>query len=176
MRSPFFSYSVFNVWGCSNLIFSKVYRLAGPLNLSQSATQRCTALSGTQCLFFWSFPIVLSSRDVWYRVLHRKNPCVELLYKLIPTAFPSPSCHVLYECPTKLPVWIQVWPKYFTSPFSTSLLQQALIRLFFPRCIGGVGFVSSIIIRNTLLSIWRLYLIVVRLLPRSSSWLLNAFC
>ncbi|KAF1807793.1 hypothetical protein FB192DRAFT_1273147, partial [Mucor lusitanicus] len=41
---------------------------------------------------FWKLPILLQSRTVWYRLIHRKIPFKAILHRFIPTTHPSPAC------------------------------------------------------------------------------------
>ncbi|KAI8986498.1 hypothetical protein BDB01DRAFT_891228 [Pilobolus umbonatus] len=84
---------------------------------------------------FWKLQISLHPRTVWYRSIHRKLPCKQLLH-------PTPHCilylssspgidsydHSLFLCPMKIRVWFSISPFTFRRPLYTFLLviQQAL--------------------------------------------------
>jgi hypothetical protein len=80
-------------------------------------TINTSPLSPSQWRLFWKLPILLQSRTVWYRLIHRKIPSKSILHYFIPTTHPSPSCalcstqnpediqHFFFTCPLKLAVW-----------------------------------------------------------------------
>lgn len=79
-------------------------------------------------LSFWKFPLSHSTRNVWYRILHRKLPCRAFLHSIMPEVFSFPSCitcgqseetieHFLYQCPLKLTVWQHIWEEHFSVHF-----------------------------------------------------------
>ncbi|KAK4521393.1 uncharacterized protein ATC70_012008 [Mucor velutinosus] len=80
-------------------------------------TINTSPLSPSQWRLFWKLPILLQSRTVWYRLIHRKIPSKSILHHFIPTTHPSPSCplcltqspediqHFFFTCPLKLAVW-----------------------------------------------------------------------
>ncbi|KAG1305043.1 hypothetical protein G6F64_008697 [Rhizopus arrhizus] len=41
---------------------------------------------------FWSYPLSHHGRNIWYRLLHGKIPCRELMYKIVPLPFPDGAC------------------------------------------------------------------------------------
>ncbi|KAF1797749.1 hypothetical protein V8B55DRAFT_1345902 [Mucor lusitanicus] len=84
---------------------------------SDTPSLNISPLSSSQWRLFWQLPILLQSRTVWYRLLHRKIPSKSILHHLIPNNHPSPQCplcssqgiediqHFFFTCPLKLAVW-----------------------------------------------------------------------
>ncbi|CEP12431.1 hypothetical protein, partial, partial [Parasitella parasitica] len=96
-------------------------------------------LSSSQWRLFWKIPILLQSRTVWYRLLHRKIPSKSNLHHLIPNTHPSPQCplcssqgiediqHFFFTCPLKLAVWQFTASTYLShTPLTDETLLQFL--------------------------------------------------
>jgi hypothetical protein len=97
-----------------------------------------TTLLPAQWKRFWSIPIPLPARTVWYRCIHKKLPTKQRLHQLIPTTHQSPLCtvcslatieddfHFLFACPPKLAVWQNIFQTYiqrqYIEPSSISQL------------------------------------------------------
>ncbi|KAI8373449.1 hypothetical protein EDC96DRAFT_427498, partial [Choanephora cucurbitarum] len=80
-------------------------------------------LSSSNWSPFWSLPIPLQARTVWYRLLHNKIPNRSFLYNLTLLFFPSPLCHIcstttksvdhfFFLCPSKAQVWLRILSSY----------------------------------------------------------------
>ena len=74
---------------------------------------------------FWSYSIPLHARTVWFRGIHNKIPCRQLLHTIMPSVVDSSICsicssstaedtvsHFLFSCPLKLAVWRSVFNMY----------------------------------------------------------------
>ncbi|OBZ81199.1 hypothetical protein A0J61_10752, partial [Choanephora cucurbitarum] len=72
---------------------------------------------------FWSLPLPLQARTIWYRLLHNRISCRSILHSRIPSEFPSPLCHIcstgedtidhfFFLCPPKLAVWLHILTSY----------------------------------------------------------------
>ncbi|KAG1442275.1 hypothetical protein G6F56_011136 [Rhizopus delemar] len=91
---------------------------------------------------FWSFSIVHSARNVWYRLLQAKIPCRAFLHHVNLSSVPDSACllcgqleiieHFIFLCPHKTPFWSSIWTQYFQNSFDTYRLTQALSYLSFP--------------------------------------------
>lgn len=115
---------------------------------------------------FWSFEISHKSRNVWFRLLHKKLPCLSILHSFIPIKFVTSICyicctavddpsHFMFLCPPKLLVWQTLWSEYFDLNFSKQTLQDALLLLRLPSTKKSVTISSASIFGATILAIWR---------------------
>jgi len=82
-------------------------------------------LSASAWRRFWSYSIPLHARTVWFRGIHNKIPCRQLLHTIMPSVVDSSICsicssstaedtvsHFLFSCPLKLAVWRSVFNMY----------------------------------------------------------------
>ncbi|ORZ07446.1 hypothetical protein BCR42DRAFT_307920, partial [Absidia repens] len=93
---------------------------------------------------FWSIRTSPASRNIWYRLLHRKWPTSSLLHSFLPNLAPTPFCsfcptthadlfHMAIACPSILNIWESIWEYHFIyTPFTTNGLWLALTCLRFP--------------------------------------------
>ncbi|KAG1460822.1 hypothetical protein G6F56_005860 [Rhizopus delemar] len=75
---------------------------------------------------FWSFSMVHSARNVWYRVLHQKIPCRAFLHRIDLSSVPDGACllcgqpetseHLIILCPRKTPFWSSICSIIFFLP------------------------------------------------------------
>ncbi|OAD70417.1 hypothetical protein PHYBLDRAFT_171169 [Phycomyces blakesleeanus NRRL 1555(-)] len=114
---------------------------------------------------FWSFVLPYASRNIWFRLLHRKISCRSALHHRVPTAFPSATCslcgttdesqdHFLFTCPLKLPLWETFWHTHFGFSPQTSDIHNALYKFTFPPPLDPTLEPASIF-GSALLAVWR---------------------
>ncbi|KAI9012090.1 hypothetical protein CLU79DRAFT_873204 [Phycomyces nitens] len=71
---------------------------------------------------FWSFVLPYASRNIWFRLLHRKISCRSALHHRVPTAFSSATCSLCEPASifgsALLAVWRHHWAFVFDqAPF-----------------------------------------------------------
>ncbi|OAD68211.1 hypothetical protein PHYBLDRAFT_173701 [Phycomyces blakesleeanus NRRL 1555(-)] len=114
---------------------------------------------------FWSFPLPLVARNIWFRGLHDKISCRARLHSLLPLAFPSPTCsicslfsdsqdHFFFTCPLKNAVWIGMWLEFFGTIPTPTALHNAFHFFSFPSSLNS-SIPPSTVFGCTLLAIWR---------------------
>ncbi|OAD80080.1 CCHC-type zinc finger transcription factor [Phycomyces blakesleeanus NRRL 1555(-)] len=114
---------------------------------------------------FWSFPLPLVARNIWFRGLHDKISCRACLHFLLPLAFPSPTCsicslssdsqdHFFFTCPLKNAVWIDMWLEFFGTISIPTALHNAFHFFSFPSSLNS-SIPPSTVFGCTLLAIWR---------------------
>ncbi|KAG1135753.1 hypothetical protein G6F38_012556 [Rhizopus arrhizus] len=116
---------------------------------------------------FWSYSLSHHGRNVWYRLLHGKIPCRELMHKIVPLPVPDGACilcgqsdsvdHFLFRRPHKLPFWSSIWNRYFHRSFDTYRLTQALFYLNLPACKLLWMPAPSVILGAALVTLWKAY-------------------
>ncbi|OAD65917.1 hypothetical protein PHYBLDRAFT_152944 [Phycomyces blakesleeanus NRRL 1555(-)] len=114
---------------------------------------------------FWSFPLLLVARNIWFCGLHDKISCRTHLHSLLPLAFPSPTCsiyslssdsqgHFFFTCPLKNAVWIGMWLEFFGTIPTPTALHNAFHFFSFPSSLNSFIPLSTVF-GCTLLAIWR---------------------
>lgn len=113
---------------------------------------------------FWNMQLSTISINIWFRALHHKLPCRDLLHRYLPQSFASPLCpiclqdtdtleHFLFLCTRKFEVWTMVWQDLLLHDCSTTIVSQAIFKLQFPPSPPTIS--SSVIIAITMEALWK---------------------
>jgi hypothetical protein len=143
---------------------SSIYRNSNDMNLRQAAL----LIPKRALKSFWSSPMLLQARGVWYRVLSGKVPTAIALKRInITTTTQCRLCyahvesldHFLVFCPNKQTVWTAILQCFYaTEALHLNDVYNMLINLEAPSNLRSAQYASFItVLSTTLWYIWFFY-------------------
>lgn len=103
-------------------------------------------ISATALHTFWSAPLLLPARGLWYRTISKKLPTTSFLNKIKTVDFPlcrlyktdtDTLHHFLFYCPIKQDIWWAVLPTYFPDIiFNPGEILDSIMNLTTPKVIS----------------------------------------